>query len=109
MKRNAQLNRIRSILVACLIAGTTSAVAAPGYSLTSQQGEQIKVGMGTAEVLRLIGRPVTNITYRNEPGPLWTYWLIGTIDPWFFSVTFGADGKVVATHEFQDLTAYGAP
>lgn len=100
---------IRAICASTLIAlgiSTTPAHAASGFSVTPQQGQRVNVGMTADEVQRLLGRPQSNVKYRNEPGPLWAYTVIGAVDPTFFSVSFGADGKVVATREYPDLTAY---
>ena len=102
-------NPVRWLLAASLLFGVTASHAANGISVTRQQEAQVKVGMNAGEVTQLLGRPARNVQFRNEPGPLWFYDVIGMTDATIFEVAFSADGKVISTREYLDLTKNAAP
>lgn len=74
--------------------------AASGFTVTTSRENVIAIGMSTAEVQQLLGRPERAARYGNTPGPVWTY---RVIDPLFgkteFNVEFSAEGKVIAKGE----------
>lgn len=97
---------LRALLGFGIAAGLTSAQAAGGISVSQHEAQTIQSGMSTDEVQRLLGRPITNVQYRNEPGPVWTYFLADAIDRSFFEVAFSRDGKVVGTSQYIDPRVY---
>ena len=48
-------------------------------------------------------KPEHAVKYGNEPGPTWTYTVVGALDT-LFDVDFGSDGKVIAFGERSDDT-----
>jgi hypothetical protein len=89
-----------------LFAAVTLAHAATGYTVTSHQETQVAPGMSTAEVRQALGQPDRHVKFRNEPGPTWTYRLVGSNET-VFDVDFGADGKVASTSERIDESGDG--
>ncbi len=58
--------------------------------------------MTTQEVLALIGQPSRKVTYRNEPGPTWSYSVNGIADflpAVIFEVNFDTNETVISTDE----------
>ncbi len=94
--------RTTRLLFACGLAfGAAAAQAASGISVTASQEAAVKVGMSTTEVEQILGRPAHIVSYRNAPGPTWTYHVFGA-NPFGmtdFDVSFGADGKVLWASE----------
>src|SRR5690349_12300778 len=86
--------------LAGLVLISVEAHAESGFTITRSQESAITVGMGTADVQRVLGRPERAVRYRNAPGPIWTY---RVVDPLFgkteFNVEFSADDRVIATGE----------
>jgi hypothetical protein len=86
----------------------TMAHAATGFTVTPNQETQVVPGMSSDEVRQALGKPESHMKFHNEPGPTWTYRLIGN-DHTLFDVDFGADGKVASTSERLDESADGGP
>jgi hypothetical protein len=71
-----------------------------GVTITQSLETSVTVGMTTTEVDRVLGRPARVITYRDAPGPTWTYRVAGApFGITDFDISFGADGKVVYASE----------
>jgi len=83
-----------------------NAHAAGGISVSKREAQNIQAGMSTDDVQRLLGRPASNVQYRNEPGPIWLYHVTDAVDPVFFEIAFNRDGKVAGTHQYVDPRAY---
>jgi hypothetical protein len=117
MTQGDRMNAIRGAassrwtVLATLLFMLGTAQAASGHNVTPQQEEQIRPGMSTSEVQRLLGRPMENIRYRNAPGPIWFYDVIGMIVPvpTIFEVAFDAEGKVISAREYPDLSRNSGP
>ena len=94
--------RTTRFFFACGLALAAAATqAASGVSVTDSQVAAVKVGMSTTEVEQILGRPAHIISYRNAPGPTWTYHVFGA-NPFGmtdFDVSFGADSKVLWASE----------
>lgn len=91
----------RLLLVCALAFGAAAAQAAIGISVTASQVTAVKVGMSTTEVEQVLGRPAHIFSYRNAPGPTWTYHVFGA-NPFGmtdFDVSFDADSKVLWASE----------
>jgi outer membrane protein assembly factor BamE (lipoprotein component of BamABCDE complex) len=88
----------RLLLVAGLFVGVAAAQAASGYRVDKRQESQVTVGMNAAEVQQVLGRPESRISYHNEPGPTFTYRVLGD-EQMLFDVDFDANGKVASTSE----------
>jgi hypothetical protein len=94
----------RWLLAAGLAAGVASAYAAAGTHVTKAQEALVTKGMSGAEVQSALGRPARIVRYGNEPGPTWTYDVVGALDvgggeAMVFEIDFGADGRVMAVEE----------
>jgi hypothetical protein len=91
----------RTLLVAAMLAATSAAFSATGFTLMQSQEAKITVGMSRDDVRSLLGRPAHNVKYRAEPGRSWTYGVLGNgvADNTVFDVDFGADGKVLQSSE----------
>lgn len=94
------------LAAACTLMLLGNAHAAGGISVTQKEARAIQAGMSTDEVQRLLGRPASNVQYRNEPGPIWLYHVTDAIDPVFFEIAFDKDGKVAGTSQYVDPRAY---
>jgi hypothetical protein len=88
-------------------AGLAGCAATAGFNVDARQERLIKPGMTTTEVLNILGQPTRNMTYRNRPGPTFTYRVIPSITPMLFDVDFDASGKVESTSERMDLDRDG--
>ena len=100
MKSNINLRAIRWLLTAGLAFGAAAAHAASGVSITQSQETRVAVGMSATAVQQNLGRPADILRYRNEPGPTWTYEVVGApFGMTEFDVDFGSDGKVVSVGE----------
>jgi hypothetical protein len=88
-----------------LIVGVFSIVsalvqAASGFNITQSEESKVAVGMDTADVQRSLGPPERIRQYPRQPGPTWTYNVVGApFGITKFDVDFGADGKVVSASE----------
>jgi outer membrane protein assembly factor BamE (lipoprotein component of BamABCDE complex) len=100
----SRLNRCG--LAAALSLVLCTADAAGGISVTLKEAGQVTAGMSADEVRRLIGRPVSDTQYRNEPGPVWLYHVTDAIDPVYLEISFGRDGKVASVSQYVDPRAY---
>jgi outer membrane protein assembly factor BamE (lipoprotein component of BamABCDE complex) len=92
----------RGLLAAGLLLGVAAAAqAAGGFTVTKSQESAITVGMSTAEVMQALGRPEHRARYASEPGPTWTYTVVGATahDALLFDVDFDASGKVASVSE----------
>lgn len=74
------------------------AQAASGFWVSQSQEASVTPGMSMAEVRQALGHPTQSIKYRNQPGPTFTYRVLGTVDT-LFDVDFDANGQVVSTSE----------
>jgi hypothetical protein len=95
-----------TLLGAGLLLGVAAAQAASGYTVTTAQESLVRPGMTAAEVREALGHPAQDIHYRNEPGPTFTYRVVGDNDS-LFDVDFGADGRVASTSERLDESGRG--
>src|SRR5436190_23135242 len=88
-----------------LIAGTFYVVtavaqAASGFTITQSDESKVAIGMDTTEVQRYLGPPASVFRYPRQPGPTWTYNVVGApFGITRFAIDFGADGKVVSATE----------
>lgn len=98
MKLELPMPGARMVLAAGLLFGVAAAHAAGGYAVTRSQEALIIPGMSIAEVQTTLGRPAQQMKIAIEPGPTFTYNVIGSSDT-VFDVDFGADGKVLAVSE----------
>jgi outer membrane protein assembly factor BamE (lipoprotein component of BamABCDE complex) len=94
----------RWLVALALAAGAFSASALTGFVVTQKQADVIAPGMTADEVRSALGRPAQVSRYRTEPGPTWTYNVVGILgvgagESVVFDVDFGADGKVAKTAE----------
>src|SRR6185295_14937407 len=95
MRSEIDLRATRLLLAAGLALSGAPALAANGVWMTQGEETAVKVGMTTTEVERALGQPARVITYRNAPGPTWTYHVVGApFGMTDFDVSYGADGKV---------------
>lgn len=93
------------LLGAGLLIAAAAAQAATGYTIERGQEALVQPGMSTAAVEAALGRPSEQLKYGNEPGPTFSYQLLGAPDT-RFDVDFGADGTVASVGERPDV--YGA-
>jgi hypothetical protein len=97
----------RRLLAAGLFLGVAAAHAASGYNVTKGQEALVAPGMTASEVQQALGHPAINIHYRNEPGPTFTYHVLGDTQT-VFDVDFSASGVVLSASERMDLSGDGA-
>jgi hypothetical protein len=94
------LRSTRWILAAGLTFGAIAAQAASGVTVTRTQAIAVAAGMTSAEVQQILGRPAYIAKYRSEPGPTWTYHVVGTLfGTTAFEVDFDSDGTVTSARE----------
>lgn len=88
----------RLLLASTLVLTVVGAQAAKGYSVWPSDEQKVKPGMTMDEVKQVLGQPSTNVKFRNESGPTWTYSVINGTDEQraIFEVDFSADGKVAS-------------
>ena len=95
MRSEINLRATCLLLAAGLAFSGAAALAANGVWMTQGEESAVKVGMTTAEVERALGQPARVITYRDAPGPTWTYHVVGApFGMTDFDISYGADGKV---------------
>jgi hypothetical protein len=88
-----------------LIVGTFSIVcalaqAASGFNITQSDESKVAIGMDTTDVQRSLGTPERVFRYPRQPGPTWTYNVVGApFGITKFDIDFGADGRVVSANE----------
>ena len=95
-----------ALLAIGLLLGVAGAQAGPGYTVDARQDALVSVGMSQAEVRQLLGRPQTDISYRNQPGSVYTYRVAG-IEPTVFEIDFDSDGKVASATEVPGDSGHG--
>jgi len=90
----------RWLIVGAFSIVSALAQAAAGFNIVQSDESKVAVGMDATEVNGAIGTPERVITYPRQPGPTWTYNVVGApFGITKFDVNFGADGKVVSTNE----------
>ena len=95
MRSAINLRAARWLLAAGLALGGATAQAANGVWMTQSEESAVRVGMSTTEVEGVLGRPARIISYRDAPGPTWTYHVAGApFGMTDFDISYGADGKV---------------
>ena len=95
MRSAINLRAARWLLAAGLALGGVTAQAANGVWMTQSEESAVRVGMSTTEVEGVLGRPARIISYRDAPGPTWTYHVAGApFGMTDFDISYGADGKV---------------
>jgi len=76
------------------------AQAASGFNITQGDESKVAIGMDTADVERSLGPPARVIRYPRQPGPTWTYNVVGApFGITKFDIDFGADGRVTSATE----------
>jgi len=101
MTSKINLRTTRWLFAAVLGFVAVAAQAASGVTINQSQETAVKVGLSATEVEQILGRPAHIVSYRNAPGPTWTYHVFGP-SPFGmtdFDVSFGADGKVLWASE----------
>src|SRR4030095_3641551 len=100
MRSKINLRATPWLLAAGLALSGATAQAANGVWMTQSEETAVKVGMSTSEVERVLGRPARIVSYRDAPGPTWTYHVAGApFGMTDFDVSYGADGKVLYASE----------
>ena len=90
----------RWLIVCAFSIVSTLAQAASGYNITQSEESKVTIGMDTTEVQRSLGPPERIFRYPRQPGPTWTYNVVGApFGITKFDIDFGADGKVVSATE----------
>jgi len=89
--------RRRLFVALALVA--VAAQAAGGVSITRTQEAAVRLGMSTAEVRQILGRPAEILKYRSAPGPSWHYRIVGSAGAVDFDVDFDSDGRVISARE----------
>lgn len=88
----------RLMVAAGLAFFTAVAPAASGFTVSKSQEVLVTPGMSMEQVQQVLGRPARFIQYRNQPGPTFTYRVMGAADT-LFDVDFDANGQVASTNE----------
>ena len=90
----------RWLSTAVLAFSAAAAGAQNGVTITQSHEAFVTVGMSSTEVDRALGRPARIVTYRDAPGPTWTYHVVGApFGMTDFDVSYGADGRVLFASE----------
>ena len=74
------------------------AQAASGFWVNQSREILVVPGMSMEQVRQALEHPTQFIKYRNQPGPTFTYRVMGTGDT-LFDVDFDANGRVLSTNE----------
>ena len=98
MARQYMTPASRLMVTAGFVFCTALAQAASGFWVNQSQEALISPGMSMQEVRQALGHPTQFIKYRNQPGPTFTYKVMGTEDT-LFDVDFDANGLVASTSE----------
>ncbi len=96
----------RLLVAAGCVMGAVAAHAAQGYWVTQQQQAMVSPGMSMEQVHQVLGQPGRTTHYPNEPGPTYTYQVLGQPEH-LFDVDFGTDGLVKSSNERMDLSGGG--
>jgi len=100
MTSKINLRTTRWLLAAGIMFGAAATQAAGGVTVTERQETAVAVGMNATEVRQTLGRPAEIVKYRNEPGPTWSYDVVGALfGVTMFDIDFGSDGKVASMSE----------
>ena len=100
MKLESHHGAARWLLSAVLAFSAAAAGAQNGVTITQSHEAFVTVGMSSTEVDRALGRPARIVTYRDAPGPTWTYHVVGApFGMTDFEVSYGADGRVLFASE----------
>ena len=88
-------------LIVCTFTIVSALVqAASGFNITQSDESKVSIGMDTADIQRSLGPPERVFRYPRQPGPTWTYNVVGApFGITKFDIDFGADGKVVSASE----------
>jgi len=90
----------RRLFVIALSVISAVAQAAGGFNIVQSDESKIAIGMDTTDVQRSLGPPERVFRYPRQPGPTWTYNVVGApFGITKFDIDFGADGKVVSASE----------
>jgi Rieske Fe-S protein len=90
----------RWLIIATFGIVSALAQAASGFNITQSDESKVAIGMDATEVQRSLGPPARIVRYPRQPGPTWTYNVIGApFGITKFDIEFGADGKVVSASE----------
>ena len=90
----------RWLIVGAFYVVAAIAQAASGFNITQSDESKVAVGMDTTDVQRSLGPPERVRQYPRQPGPTWTYNVVGApFGITKFDVDFGADGKVISASE----------
>jgi hypothetical protein len=88
------------LIVGAFCVVSTLARAASGFNITQSDETRVAIGMDSSEVQRSLGPPETVFRYPRQPGPTWTYNVVGApFGITKFDIDFGPDGKVVSASE----------
>ena len=90
----------RWLIIGAFCVVSALAQAASGFNITQSDESKVAIGMDTADVQRSLGPPERVFRYPRQPGPTWTYNVIGApFGITKFDIDFGADGKVISANE----------
>jgi hypothetical protein len=90
----------RRLIVAAFCVVSALAQAASGYNIVQSDEGKVAIGMDTTQVQNSLGPPERIFQYPRQPGPTWTYNVVGApFGITKFDVDFGADGKVASATE----------
>ena len=90
----------RALVASALLLAFAGAHAAAGYSVMPTQEAAVQPGMTMNEVQQALGKPSQQAKFGNEPGPTWTYSVIGAAaTPKVFDIDFSPDGRVLSASE----------
>jgi len=93
-------NSYRWLIVGAFSIVCALAHAASGFNITQRDEGKVAIGMDTTEVQRSLGPPEVAFRFPRQPGPTWTYNVVGApFGITKFDVDFGADGRVVSANE----------
>jgi hypothetical protein len=96
----------RTTWATALLAAAALAHAAPGVTIDTDDETLVSPGIDAAAVQLALGKPALERSYRNEPGPTWTYRLADKPQT-LFDVQFDARGAVVSATERADESGRG--
>jgi hypothetical protein len=90
----------RWLIVGAFSIVSALAQAASGFNITQSDESKVAIGMDTTEVQRSLGPPARIFQYPTQPGPTWTYNVVGSpFGITEFDIDFGADGRVASAGE----------
>ena len=90
----------RRLIVGAFSSVSALAQAVSGFNITQSDESKVAIGMDTTDVQRSLGPPARIFQYPRQPGPTWTYNVVGApFGITKFDVDFGADGKVASATE----------